>query len=77
MVATDDCGAGGGVRLDSTIAAICKEFGEFDIFWVAPDGSVRSMYYAEWAWHRSYGRAISDPHDAAPGTSSLVSDLPK
>lgn len=55
------------IRADTTIAAACKEFGEFDIFWVGPDGTVRTLYYAQSAWEPHFEHTISEANGAAPG----------
>lgn len=53
------------VRTDTAIAAVSKQLGEIDYFWVGPDGSLRTAHRANGGWQTA--RTLSQPGDAALG----------
>ncbi|MFF5973945.1 CAP domain-containing protein [Streptomyces sp. NPDC012769] len=56
----------------STVAAVAQRDGHLDVFWIGPDGSVRSHWWdsrspdGPWAKHSSF--SITPPNSAAPNS---------
>ena len=63
----------GSARADSPITAVAKSAGHIDVFWIAPDGAVRTQWWDEYSpegqWHQHEPFNIAPPGSVAAGSA--------